>query len=892
MRLVVSLAEARDAGRFGGKAAQLAALGDVAGVRVPAGFAIDAAAFEAALAALPASEQAARVIDGDPSLRRPQRLEAIRQRVLGLTLPAALREEILTAYRALGEGLVAVRSSALHEDGNEASAAGLQETILGVEGEDALFAAVSRCYASIYNERAVTYLARRKRPAVGRVAMAVVVQRLVRADAAGVLFTVDPVSGSRDVMVVESAFGLGCAVVDGGASPDVFRVDRKSRRVVSMNLGEKREAVLAVNGAVTREILATERQRAASICDSEITALVDTAAKIESAAGAPRDIEWAFEAGELWVLQARPVVGMRGVHVQPGARGSLDDRATWVWSNVNVGEALPGVATPLTWSIAAAFSDVGFRRAFGALGCEVPDGIELVGNFHGRIYLNLTNFMRIARQVPALSPRMLLEFGGGGGLDEIEKQVEPGAWGPFLARLPATGVRYIAENTALDRRIEGFERDFAEMRRRIDGLDLAALKDREVSSLLGELLVFLDRTGAVMLTCASGYLASVVGIRTLLRVAVGDEADRFERELLAGFLDLESAAPGVALFHIAEVVRGDPPARAAIMDADASSLALDGLPAGPTRRAFASFLKAYGYRCPREAELSTPRWRESPGTLFAALRAFLVRGDASPITRFERQHVIRAGAEEALTRRLPPFARAVARHLLARTQRFARLRERMRARVTEVLGFFRTVALDVSARMESRSPGVGRDAAFYLAIDEVRAWLGGELGDPSALVHVRRVQVIRDASRPDPPPVFVGAPPPVVPVTVPAGDVWSGVAASPGVVTGVARVLRDPADGASLKPGEVLVTPVADVGWTPLFLTATAVVTELGGALSHAALVAREYGVPAVVNVAGVTRVIRTGDRVRVDGDRGVIERLPSETPCASATPGPVVSAL
>jgi pyruvate,water dikinase len=871
MVYVLPLAEARDARRFGSKAAQLATLGDLGPVRVPAGFAIDAEAFRATLAAaLPASQWPAQLLAGSASSRRGARLEAIRQRLIAAPLPPLLRAEITAALTALGDVSVAVRSSALHEDAADASAAGLQETALGVRGLDAVLAAVARCFASIYQERAMTYLARRPAAARRDVAVALVVQRMVRADVAGVMFTVDPIGAERDVMVIEAAPGLGCSVVDGATAPDVFRVERGGR-VVSSNLGDKVAAMrVAACGAVERVPLRPDERVAPSVTDAQLASLVALGETLERAAGSPRDIEWALEEGTLWTLQSRPIVGV----ASNATRGNLDDPSTWVWSNVNVGEALPGVATPLTWSIAAAFSDKGFRRAFGALGCRLPEGIELVGSFHGRIYLNLTNFMRIAAQVPAFNARMLLEFGGGGGLEAVEGQVPPGDWGAFLARLPVTGVRYLAENAALDLRVERFDKDFGARRESLAGTDLARLSHAALDGLLGELLTLLDRTGEIMLTCASGYLASVVGIRTLLRFAVSDDADRFERELLSGVSDLESAMPGVALFHIAEIARGEPAARAALLAADPAALRVDSLPPGPTRRAFENFLRAYGFRCPREAELVTPRWREAPGTLFAALRALLERGDDSALARVERQHHARAEAEAELERRLVPVARSVARHLLQRTWRFSRLRERMRARVTEALGFLRTIALEASRRMERMSPTCGRDGAFYLTADELRTWLTGELGDPVNLVTVRRAQVARDVARPDPPPTFVGAPPAGAPTPIPGGDRWTGVAAAKGVVTGVVRVLRDPADGAALRPGEVLVTPVADVGWTPLFLVAAAVVTELGGALSHAALVAREYGVPTVANVPGITRALKTGDRVRVDGDRGVIERI------------------
>lgn len=873
MVYVVSLAEARDARRFGPKAASLAALHGLSRVRVPAGFAIDAMAFRAAIeASLPASQWPAQLLAGSAASRRGARLEAIRQRFVTAPLPALLRAEVSAALAALGDEAVAVRSSALHEDAADASAAGLQETFLGVRGLEAVLSSIARCFASIYQERAMTYLARLPATARRDVAVAVVVQRMVRADVAGVLFTVDPVGNDPGVMVVEAAPGLGCSVVDGGTSPDVFRVSRATRQVSVSHVAEKKTALRVTScGVLERTVVSPEARHRPSLTETQLDELVTLGEVLERAAGAPRDVEWAIEDGVLWTLQSRPVVGSS----PPTVRGDLDDPATWVWSNVNVGEALPGVATPLTWSIASAFSDKGFRRAFGALGCRVPEGIELVGSFHGRIYLNLTNFMRIARQVPVFNPKMLLEFGGGGGLDAIEAQVAPGDWGSFLLRLPLTGARYLAENAALDLRIERLLHDFQARREALERTDLRTLAPTALGALFGELLALLDRTGEVMLTCASGYLSSVVMLRALLRFSVGQDADRFERELLSGISDLESAMPGVALFHIAEIARGDAPARAILLGSDPIALRVTDLPLGPTRRAFDNFLRAYGFRCPREAELATPRWRESPATLFAALRALLERVDDSALRRLEGQHRARAEAEAELHRRVAPIVRSAARHLLQRTWRFSRLRERMRARVTEALGFLRIVALEASRRMERSAPMAGHDGAFHLTADELRAWLSGELGDPTSLVTVRRAQVMRDMSRPDPPPTFVGVPPVSVPTPIPNGDRWTGVAASRGVVTGTVRVLRDPSEGASLRPGEVLVTAVADVGWTPLFLVAAAVVTELGGALSHAALVAREYGVPAVANVSGITRVLKTGDRVRVDGDHGVVERMP-----------------
>lgn len=871
MASLVTLDAARDPARFGQKAAGLASLFDVTEVLVPQGFAIDVSAFAQHVASvLPAGQWPERIASGDPSARRGDRLEAIRARLDEAPLDARFEYELVEAWRDLGECAVAVRSSALHEDCAGGSAAGLQETVLGVRDPDSLCRAVRRCWSSLYTERAMTYLSRTQLGTVPVVGVAVVVQRMVDAERAGVLFTSDPLRDDPGVAVIEASRGLGTSVVDGAVSPEVLRVDRSTGEVVTRQRGQAPvEHRLGLDGSVERREVAASAE--AVLSDDDVAKLLRAARAVERAAGGPRDIEWCFSKDALWIVQSRPIVRRQAPRV---GRGLSGDRAHWVWSNVNVGEALPGVATPLTWSVAAKFSDHGFRSAFQSLGCAVPEGAELVGSFHGRIYLNLTHFMQIARQVPAFNARMLLEFGGGGGAEEIERQVAPGRWAPFLRRAPRVAAGLLVENLTLDGRLREFERAFLDARHRFECIELAGRSNDALATLLDETHALLDRTGQSMLSCASGYLASVVAMRALLRRWVGDEAERFEAELLAGFSDLESAAPGVALFHIAEIARGEAAARALITERDPWSLRVESLPPGATQRAMRSFLRAYGFRCPREAELSTPRWNEDPSTLFAAVRAHLLRDARVGIDGVERQSRVRAEAELALAARLSGAGQSLARHALARTQRFARLRERMRARVTEALWFMRVVILEASRRIATRFPASGDDGAFFLAYDELMGWLQGQLGDPSVLIRVRRAQHERDGARPDPPSTFVGSPPELGAAHAPTGDRWTGVAASPGVVTGVVRVLRSPRDGADLCAGEVLVTSVADVGWTPLFLVASAVVTELGGALSHAALVAREYGVPFVANIPGATRALETGELVRVDGTAGVVERV------------------
>jgi pyruvate,water dikinase len=378
-----------------------------------------------------------------------------------------------------------------------------------------------------------------------------------------------------------------------------------------------------------------------------------------------------------------------------------------------------------------------------------------------------------------------------------------------------------------------------------------------------------------MLTCASSALGTHLALKAILGRVAPLGAERLAQALTGGIRDLETARPAIGILRVANIARDEPAARAALL----LEAGLDAIPEGPTRRAIASFLELHGDRAVREAELSTPRWREDPRTVLAMIRVAL-RGEARDVETALARARAQADAESArLVPRLSFAEQTLVRHLVARAQKSARLRERMRGWVTRVLGMLREAVLEADRRLVRLVPELAEDrphaigAAFFLTIDEVVQALRTSRADLAPLVRARRAEFARDQARPDPPATFIGAPPSVVLPPL-GGDVFRGLPASGGVVEGTARVLMSAEEMGTLEPGEVLVVRTTDVGWTPLFLLAAGVVTELGGPLSHAAVVTREFGVPSVVNIEGVTRAIKTGDRVRVDGGTGVVERV------------------
>lgn len=880
VRRIESLAPAR-ARAFGGKARNLAALAR-AGLPVPAAFAISSEVGDEVLrACLPPRDRPEALLGGRASEVTPERLEALRALVTAAPLSRSVEWALVSAFetlRAEGAASIAVRSSSVREDDDARSAAGIHDTVLGVTTEAEMLAAVRRVWGSVLTPRAMAYL--RAHGATEDVGVGVVLQTMIPADVAGVLFTANPVSGDPAEMIVNASYGLGSVVVDGSVSPDTWRLDKSTGFVRDFVRGEKeRRARIDEHGVAIEEPVPLADRARACLAPPAIERLVALGRRVEASLGGSRDVEWALARGSLYVLQARPITALSRASSTPLRGARALDRSRIVWSNVNVGEALPGVATPLTWSVLSSFSDRGFRRAFAALGCSVPKDAELVGNFRGRIYLNMSEFTAIAAAVPGLSPRVILSLGGGGEVERLERDAGRRGRGAFLLRLPMTAARFASENFRLTERVLRWEKGFLADKRRVEAIDLRILSATAVHRVLTEVERLLDEAGEVMLNVYGNLLGTMVALRTLIASAAPERTVELLRELLTGLADVDSAAPGLALATIAEAARHEPSVASLLTSRPTGGVALTDLPPGRTAELFADFLARWGDRGAREAEIAEPRWREDPSLPLAVVRMHLSAGrtDSGPLAVAERQRALREAAESELLGRVSLLVRPAARALLDLARHFLRLRERLRAHVVSVLGMFRRVALDTSRRLRAMEPGCGPDSAFFLTLEEVHAVLAHGVRSVASLIHTRRIQHERDRSLPAPPDTFVGQPPPLDEGPLDA-VLLRGLGASGGRRAGPARVVLEPSAIGTLEPGEILVTPQCDVGLSPVFLVAAGLVTDLGGPLSHASIVARELGMPAVVNVKHASRTLRTGDVVEVDGDAGtvrVLERAP-----------------
>jgi phosphohistidine swiveling domain-containing protein len=877
----------------GGKGAALARLAR-AGLPVPPGFHVTTRAYDdfAARAGLPAAlRDALAGVDADD----PAALEAASRRIAGLFAAAPVPPEtaaaVTAAYAALGADVpVAVRSSATVEDLPGRSAAGQHDTYLNVCGAAAVLDAVRRCWASLWTARAIGY---RQRQAAddstggdaspgaaspGAISLAVVVQRLVPADAAGVLFTVSPVAGQGGQVAVNAGWGLGEAVVSGRATPDVILVSRAGGGVTDYRVGGKEVMTVPAATGTRDQETPGDRRRAAVLSPAEADELARMGLRIEELFGAPVDVEWARAGGELFVVQARPITGPPPAPdppapgpalpaVPPGEEWNDSLSGDFLWTSGNLGEALQDVMTPATWS----FMQLFMTRAIAPPTLPAYPGYGRVG---GRFYANVSMSASLTAALGVSVRRYAAIYGPVLGKLPPAGQiplVPLPRWTIIRLSVPAT-VALLRRARRNSRRLPDFiagsparcEGMRGELQRIEDpGLLAAAWADR-VEPLFIEASDMLAATGA-----AATPLLQVPG-RLEALIGVADTA-----VLLSG-AGAPDGADGPGDAHSAAGAHGHGDPLASLTPATA----LARLARGEIDRA--EFTRLAGHRGPHEAEVSAPRPAEDPGWIDRQL-ALLGGGttrDAAGL--LARQAAARQAIWDRLGARLAPRRAAAVRRRAARWARAARDREAVRSELARSFWVLRAWVLRAG-----ELTGHGDDL-FFLSHPEILAVLRGD-SSPLAAVPGRRARYELYRGLPVYPTLIRGRFDPVRWATDPGrrtdfydehgasgppGEAITGFAGAPGVAEGAARVIGQVEDAGLLRDGEILVTTVTNIGWTPVFPRAAAVVTDVGAPLSHAAIVARELGVPAVVGCGNATMRIRTGDLIRVDGAAGTVEVL------------------
>lgn len=883
--LVVSLTEL---GRgalavAGGKAANLGELLR-AGLPVPPGFCVTTAAYRevARDPAVRAAIERLAAVDRDDAAGLAAGALAVREALLVAPVPAVIAAACAGAYAGLGAGVVvAVRSSATAEDLPDASFAGQQDTLLGVRGEAAVVAAIRRCWASLFSERAVAYRAPRG-IAPGAVELAVVVQALVPASVAGVLFTADPLSGRRSRAVVDASPGLGEAVVSGAVNPDHFEIERGA--VVARRIGDKRlriDAEDGVDGTRTVEVAASD---APCLSDAELRTLVALGERIAAHFGAPQDIEWALDAERRpAILQSRPITTLYPLPPDAPVEPELA-----VYLNFNVAQGVFQPLTPMGVQCWRIFTGALARK----VGFDVPvyGGPAFVNEGGHRLLFDITTPLRhpLGRKVALAGfsrmearsaavmrhlvedPRLALR---GGSWWSVLKIVGRGMW---RSRVPLRLVSALRDpERARARAWASAEEALA-----LGQVAANADPEQQLAAMLRMMLVgFPPIFLATAPTFAAGFMCLQIARRLLGGLATAQEIEA----TLRGLPFNPTTEMDLELWAGSRRIAADPESRAALLTTPRATLAL-GLRAGtlpPVLQAVLDgFLARFGARGVAEIDVGVARWGEDPEHVIGALANYLAqdRPDLAPDLQFERART----AAEAMITTLVGRARAKGRlrgklveFALDRVRALAGMREAPKYFIVRVLARSRALLQGLGATLQAAGRLSRADDVFMLTVPELQAALQG--ADPRPIVLGRRASFERERERRHLPRVLLsdGTDAETL-LPAPTGDGLTGTPASAGRVTGLARVVMDPS-GARIEPGEILVAPSTDPGWTPLFLTAGGLVMEMGGAMSHGSVVAREYGIPAVVGVAHATTRITTGQRITVDGGAGTVTVEPQE---------------
>jgi pyruvate,water dikinase len=779
-------------------------------------------------------------------------------------LHADVADEIRLAYRALGGGRVAVRSSATSEDGAAASMAGQYETFLGVEGESNVLDALRRCWASLDAPRALAYL-RQHGLDPASAAMAVVVQRLVSADVSGVLFTTNPHDGHQLEMLVEAGWGLGDAVVSGSVQPDTLRIDRETGRVLAVALGDRRFPA-AVRSDQPDD--GPEGRPCLSGCD--VYRLWQLGKQAAEHFGSPQDVEWAIQAGKVYVLQSRPITTLEGLEsrhrVLQAARERLRQQsaaARGPWVLHNLAETLPH-PTPLTWSLIGRFMSgrgglgAMYRRA-GFAPSAIADREGFLELIAGRVYMDA-----------ARAPEMFFEgFPFAYSMDDLNRSPDASQTPPTLphgsltSRLTARR-RLAAAQATLRALAQNFDRQLRETIFPAFVRYVADEKQVDLRALSAQRLI----------ACWQSREERVLdqfGGQSLLPGLIGEMAVGELCALLAEHFWNEDPD---ALAHL--VSSGGPSDRTVVRDAELYEV-------GKGDRSLETWLGEHGHRAADELELAAARWREPSETEIVRGTAARLAAGENPIER-QRRHAAAVHQQVAgLRQRLPGRDCRKFDRLVDLVQRYIPFREDGKDLLILGYDLLRDLALEVGRRL-----GLGPDV-FFLTREELFDALRVGIA-PFHLIR-QRTAAYRAESRLEVPRLIDPKAVDTLGDEPPAGAVpgsHKGFAVSSGKASGPVKILASPRDAGDLGRGCVLVCPSTDPSWTPLFAGAAGLVLERGGMLSHGAVVARELGLPAVV-LPQATRFFRDGEEICVDGRWGWVGKsspaCPPELSAGAADP-------
>jgi rifampicin phosphotransferase len=844
----------------GGKGARLGELTHIDGVHVPAGFCVTTDAYRRIMAdASPIDERLDRLSRlGSDDREAIRTLSAEIRRILeGIAIPDDLAAAITRSVARLGEhAAYAVRSSATAEDLPTASFAGQQDTYLNVVGPAAILEHISRCWASLFTERAVTYRVRNGFDQ-WKVHMAVIVQQMVFPLAAGILFTADPVTSNRKVVSVEASFGLGEVLVSGRVNADSYRV--REGQIVDKTIGAKQLVVQAVPGGGTRELpIELERREQPALTDAQVVRLARLGRRIEGHFGQPQDIEWCLVDDGYQIVQSRPITTLFPIP-------TAGNRENHVYVSVGHAQMMTDAMKPLGLSFWQLTTPRPMFVAGGRLFVDVASDLasparragllEVMGKSDPLVADALGTILERDDFIPTLNDEPPGSAPGGGVPAPIETD-------PAIV----TGL------------IERSEASIATLK--------SDIREKSGSELLDFILADIEELRRILFDPQSHqvFMSAM-------------EATWWLNEKLQAWLGETNAADiltqsvphnvtsemGLALLEVADVIRPHQDVVAFLQHVKDEGFLDDlaGIEGGlAAREAIDAYLDRYGMRCVGEIDITRPRWGERPSALVPLILGNIKNFEpGAGERRFEQGRQEAWAKEQDLLERvraLPDGATKAeeVKWRIDRVRTFIGYREYPKYGMVSRYFVYKQALLEEAGRLvQARVLGEKEDI-FYLSFQELHDVVRTNRGDDQLISERKDAFASYEALTP--PRVFTSEGE-VVAGTYRRDDVAAGalvgLAVSAGTVEGRARVILDLAE-ADIEPGDILVTAYTDPSWSPLFVAITGMVTEVGGLMTHGAVIAREYGLPAVVGVEHATRLIHDGQRIRINGTDGYVEIL------------------
>lgn len=883
--LVTLAAQKQPLSLVGGKAMNLLQLVE-AKFPVPSGFILTTDAYHAFVESNQLQPEIESILKGI-QVQNPSSFETASSQICALfeqaQMPEAIRAAIAAAYLDMTQGPVAVRSSATAEDLPSLAFAGQQDTYLNIIGDEALLDAVKSCWGSLWTARAMSY---RKRNSISTdgLGLAVIVQKLIRSEVSGVLFTANPLTGRRDEMVIDASFGLGEAIVSGQVEPDHYEISSQDWSIRKVKLGSKSLAIRPQTEGGT-EMVQEDKSHEQALKDEQILELAQMVQRVETLFGAAQDIEWAWAEGQFYLLQARPISSL-----YPLPRQSQADNSERVYVNFN---AIQGVSDPLTplGIDALRLMMSGIARM---LGVKQPMS-EVLPEAGSRLFVDFTAII----QDPNLRKigLSILEGGEPAAAQTLLRLLEEG-------RIPTRKILGIRQSAALlfaglpilARVLRAILKPDQVRERALQDADaylLEVQKHLNSASTLAECIQAMEADLPHADRISIRIMPSVVPIISAAPPLLEGWLRNWLHEDEGAVLPLMRALPGnvtiemnLKLWELAQAIRSNPESLDLFRSQSLENLAQAyrrGTMPELAQQGLEAFLEEYGMRGAAEIDLGHPKWRDEPGTILQILRSYLDLQDPqqAPDAIYQRglaeaERLARDYVERS--RKLPfgwlraPLLAAV----IHRLRTLGGLRELPLFYIARLFGIYREALLRHGKQLVESARLEQAEDIFFLTFDSLKRLATGEAIDTHAIVKSRRADYEMERLRRQMPRVMLGTGETFYEGLGKVSDneqLLTGDAVSPGLVEGIARVVFDPKD-AQLEAGEILVCPSTDPGWTPLFLIAGGLVMEIGGMVTHGSIVAREYGIPAVVGVHQATSRIQSGQRLRLDGSRGQITVL------------------